>query len=552
MSAGTSEFFCLICLLVCSCTAQKIIPAKHGQDVILPCKAPNINNKNDITAAEWIRPGLDPEFVLLYRDGSFDPINQHPSYTYRVDLQDKEMKDGNFCLILKNVKMEDTGKYVCRVSQKGKTEPFSIIYLKVYLSAQENITAERGQDVILPCKVPNINNITAAEWRRPGLDPDYYVLLYRDGHLAPDSQHPFYKNRVDLQDKEMKDGDFYLILKKVTMEDRGTYMCLVDQSGKTELISIINLEVYDYSRTTLGIVGFVVGVLVCLLSAAAVYLFQNRKEKKTLERTNQQCKDENLKSMKTEKKLKTVVQNVNKELKKMNCCTNSNPTGSFKENPQEERMKTGRKLKAVVQNVNKELICCTNSDPTESDEENQQQKRMKTGRKLKAVVQNVNKELKKMNCCTNSNPTGSFKENPQEEDEKLQEEDQKLMETGRNLQTEPQNMNQELKLEGPITVVDVHERGDVICPQNTSSEEIELEGWKLQLQKNYREPVIYTFKESDRIQAEDSFTVRCTIRFIPHPDDFHLWPEMKRRPEDKVQFNLINNKGEIFRLLEYE
>ncbi|XP_051800531.1 uncharacterized protein LOC127532602 isoform X8 [Acanthochromis polyacanthus] len=473
MSAGTSEFFCLICLLVCSCTAQKIIPAKHGQDVILPCKAPNINNKNDITAAEWIRPGLDPEFVLLYRDGSFDPINQHPSYTYRVDLQDKEMKDGNFCLILKNVKMEDTGKYVCRVSQKGKTEPFSIIYLKVYLSAQENITAERGQDVILPCKVPNINNITAAEWRRPGLDPDYYVLLYRDGHLAPDSQHPFYKNRVDLQDKEMKDGDFYLILKKVTMEDRGTYMCLVDQSGKTELISIINLEVYDYSRTTLGIVGFVVGVLVCLLSAAAVYLFQNRKEKKTLERTNQQCKDENLKSMKTEKKLKT-------------------------------------------------------------------------------VVQNVNKELKKMNCCTNSNPTGSFKENPQEEDEKLQEEDQKLMETGRNLQTEPQNMNQELKLEGPITVVDVHERGDVICPQNTSSEEIELEGWKLQLQKNYREPVIYTFKESDRIQAEDSFTVRCTIRFIPHPDDFHLWPEMKRRPEDKVQFNLINNKGEIFRLLEYE
>ncbi|XP_051800548.1 myelin-oligodendrocyte glycoprotein-like [Acanthochromis polyacanthus] len=131
MSAGTSEFFCLISLLVCSCTAQEKITAEPGQDVILPCKASNINDINDITAAEWIRPVLDPEYVLLYRDGRFDPHNQHPYYKNRVDLQNKEMKDGDFYLILKKVTMNDTGIYVCRVSQKGKTEPFSNIYLEV-------------------------------------------------------------------------------------------------------------------------------------------------------------------------------------------------------------------------------------------------------------------------------------------------------------------------------------------------------------------------------------------------------------------------------------
>ncbi|XP_051800560.1 ICOS ligand-like isoform X1 [Acanthochromis polyacanthus] len=110
-------------------------------------------------------------------------------------------------------------------------------------NAQTNITADLGQDVILPCTVPN-NKITAAEWRRSDQDPEY-VLFYRDGHLDPDSQHPSYQNRVDLQDKEMKDGDVSLILKNVTMEDNGTFECWVHQGRKKELISTINLEVVE-------------------------------------------------------------------------------------------------------------------------------------------------------------------------------------------------------------------------------------------------------------------------------------------------------------------
>uniref|UniRef100_A0A3Q1FFT3 Ig-like domain-containing protein n=1 Tax=Acanthochromis polyacanthus TaxID=80966 RepID=A0A3Q1FFT3_9TELE len=104
-------------------------------------------------------------------------------------------------------------------------------------SAQELITAERGQDVILPCKAPKNIIIKAVEWRRPGLDPDH-VLFYRDGHLDLDNQHPSYQNRVDLQDKEMKDGDVSLILKNVTMEDTGKYECRVFEEGNKDPISI--------------------------------------------------------------------------------------------------------------------------------------------------------------------------------------------------------------------------------------------------------------------------------------------------------------------------
>uniref|UniRef100_A0A3Q1EXJ9 Ig-like domain-containing protein n=1 Tax=Acanthochromis polyacanthus TaxID=80966 RepID=A0A3Q1EXJ9_9TELE len=109
----------------------------------------------------------------------------------------------------------------------------------------EKITADLGENVSLPCKAPNNNKtITAVEWSRPDQDPDY-VLFYQDGYIHPHNQHPSYQHRVDLQDKELRDGNFSLILKNVTKEDTGRYKCYVYETGKTiELISIIDLEVH--------------------------------------------------------------------------------------------------------------------------------------------------------------------------------------------------------------------------------------------------------------------------------------------------------------------
>uniref|UniRef100_A0A3B4HAY6 Ig-like domain-containing protein n=1 Tax=Pundamilia nyererei TaxID=303518 RepID=A0A3B4HAY6_9CICH len=107
---------------------------------------------------------------------------------------------------------------------------------------QKTITAEPGQDVTLTCRAPN-KHIIVVKWSRADLG-DEYVLLYRDGHFVPDDQHPSFKNRVDLQDRQMKDGDVSLILKDVTINDTGTYECrVVQRVGPMTLIISTNLSV---------------------------------------------------------------------------------------------------------------------------------------------------------------------------------------------------------------------------------------------------------------------------------------------------------------------
>ncbi|KAL7376013.1 hypothetical protein ABVT39_028000 [Epinephelus coioides] len=114
-----------------------------GDDVTLRCEAGNVS----ISAVQWTRPDLEPQYVLFYRDGHFDTTKQHPSFTGRVELEDRDLKDGDVSLTLKNVNSSDNGTYECRVKSGGsrrtkraiiKTDPIRVIYLEVRDSEDGN------------------------------------------------------------------------------------------------------------------------------------------------------------------------------------------------------------------------------------------------------------------------------------------------------------------------------------------------------------------------------------------------------------------------------
>ncbi|MED6278941.1 hypothetical protein CHARACLAT_029209 [Characodon lateralis] len=91
---------------------------------------------------------------------------------------------------------------------------------------QTNMRAKPGDIIHLPCRAPDSQPVLAVEWSRSDLEAEY-VLLFRDKQIDPAFQHPSFKNRVNLLDTEMKNGDTSLVLKNVTTADKGTYECRI-------------------------------------------------------------------------------------------------------------------------------------------------------------------------------------------------------------------------------------------------------------------------------------------------------------------------------------
>ncbi|XP_035849869.1 uncharacterized protein LOC116041340 isoform X2 [Sander lucioperca] len=160
------------------------------------------------------------------------------------------------------------------------------------------LTVDPGDNATLPCQAAD-SSIRAVAWSRPDLEPDI-ILYYSDGHLDPTYQNPSFKDRVDLVDRELKDGDVSLILKNVSSIDNGTYECRVTSADfrrkkraviDSEPIRTIRLQVTepgseDGNSSPGGrYLGLAAGVLVGLLLVAAavvgVLMYKRHKDKRS-------------------------------------------------------------------------------------------------------------------------------------------------------------------------------------------------------------------------------------------------------------------------------
>ncbi|XP_039464651.1 obscurin-like [Oreochromis aureus] len=242
---------------------HKIIPAESGQKVTLTCRAPN-NSKR----VKWSRADLRDKYVLLYQDGHLNPDNQHPSFKSRLTLQDRQMKNGDVSLILKDANTADSGTYMCRVFME-ETRSWKLLinnYLIVVPPGQKmNIKAESGQNVTLPCQSSN-NNITGVKWMVPRLEGEY-VLSYQNGNFEQDNQDRSFKNRVDLLDIQMTDGNMSMVVNDLTAADSGTYMCgvFMEETRSWKYISYVRLSVTDRPGPTGGSVAVIIGVSAVVL-----------------------------------------------------------------------------------------------------------------------------------------------------------------------------------------------------------------------------------------------------------------------------------------------
>ncbi|KAK5610674.1 hypothetical protein CRENBAI_001561 [Crenichthys baileyi] len=133
----SSLFVLLLISIVFGSAGETKIQAEPGQNVTLSCRT---NDNKPAVVVEWSRTDLGEKLLLCIEMISWIQRNSIDLIRTGVDLQDREMKNGDVSLVLKNVTTNDTGTYECRVFQRGnkrrkrshlKTDPISIIQLDV-------------------------------------------------------------------------------------------------------------------------------------------------------------------------------------------------------------------------------------------------------------------------------------------------------------------------------------------------------------------------------------------------------------------------------------
>lgn len=121
------------------------------------------------------------------------------------------------------------------------------------------MTAEPGDDVVLPCQGTRDTAIVMIYWIKPDMEAGDFMFIHDQRY--DDYQHPSFHGRVKLRDPSMTCGDASVILKNFTTADAGTYECHVGKrtSGSrmrspVYLISILTLNAIHIGESTGSVV----------------------------------------------------------------------------------------------------------------------------------------------------------------------------------------------------------------------------------------------------------------------------------------------------------
>ncbi|CAI5692186.1 unnamed protein product [Oreochromis niloticus] len=227
-----------------------LVEVEQGvESVQLPCKTkPHLPKDSKV---EWTCIYIRTTKVHMYENGSDQLEEQDHFYRDRTKMNEDLLKTGDLSLTLKYPTDRDNEVFNCTVySREGNILLRREVKLRVKVCQVE--VEEGTKSVQLPFKTTeNLPEDAEVEWWRYEPEPPKTVHKYLIGSEQPDARDQFYRERNEMRDDSLKNGDLSLTLKHPTDRDSGKYICRVESKRikrkKTVLLKVMNclLEVEE-------------------------------------------------------------------------------------------------------------------------------------------------------------------------------------------------------------------------------------------------------------------------------------------------------------------
>ncbi|XP_047429003.1 junctional adhesion molecule-like isoform X2 [Mugil cephalus] len=222
----------MLMLLLTAVTHVSTITVRVGDDVTLPCdKIKDLNDECNSTT--W----------LFSDTGSTSPLFEYGKIHEDVGSKSDSLNVTTNCsLVIKKVTDDDDGRYICRQfskSQQVTESDFRLTVIKTPIQVSTT-TVRVGDDVTLPCdKIKDLNDeCNSTTWLFS--DTGSTSTLFEYGKIHEDVGSK--SNRLNVT------TNCSLVIKKVTDEDDGRYICRQFISGRRRgadfqvVLSVINRE----------------------------------------------------------------------------------------------------------------------------------------------------------------------------------------------------------------------------------------------------------------------------------------------------------------------
>ncbi|XP_034535165.1 butyrophilin subfamily 3 member A2-like isoform X2 [Notolabrus celidotus] len=190
--------------LICQ---EQPIRVLAGDDVILPCHLqPSISASSQTVV--WTKPGLNPKYIHIHKNGKQVQEYQNPSYKHRTRLFMDELRDGNVSLKISSLQTSDAGTYLC-ILEQNQMEASVQLEVGAVSTPSIEVVSEKTGSLVLQC-------------RSNGWYPEPEVLWLDDKGNILSAEHP----------ETLKGPDgLYSVSSRVTVEMRESnfFTCRVHQ-----------------------------------------------------------------------------------------------------------------------------------------------------------------------------------------------------------------------------------------------------------------------------------------------------------------------------------